>query len=346
MKPVARGSRSGIHGSRDRAIAWGTEYPSRRFAVNLRSVKIPSLALWLAALAFAKDASAATSSDVDLAWSAPATCPARAEMEERIARIVGASPDARAHEVMTASVVITSEGAGFRADVKVGAGASTRSVAGATCNEVADAVALIIALAIDPRSLDREAPTPASPVTTPKEVPAALVPRRRVVHAGAAAMIDAQTLPATTLGAEIFAGWSPPHLSLEANAAISASARGTIDAQPAKGADFTLVHAGVRACYAIFDARFDVGPCASGGVDWIIASGFGAQAPADGTGRVFVGGLGARVTFEATAWLSLRLVAEALAPSARPRFEIDNAGDVYRTSGSLFRASLGLALHF
>jgi len=165
-------------------------------------------------------------------------------------------------------------------------------------------------------------------------------------HAGASAIVDTSALPSPAPGAEIFAGYSPPHFAIEASAAITGAESGALADQPSKGAHFTLLHAGARACYAIEGGAFAIGPCASGGLEWIVANGFGAAIPADGTGRTLALGGGARAALRLTPWLAARVVAEGLFPFERLHFEIENAGQVHRLPAALFRASAGLELHF
>lgn len=86
---------------------------------------------------------------VELQWHAPATCPDGAHVAARIDALLGSS-DAQAPA--TIAVVDVSETAGrFSALVRLGgaAGSTTRTIDGAACATVADAVALVVAVHVD-----------------------------------------------------------------------------------------------------------------------------------------------------------------------------------------------------
>ena len=117
-----------------------------------------------------------------LQWSAPPECPTQVDVEARVRALVG--PDAHVAGRVTAQIVRT--GARFEATVSLQtqAGATTRTVGAEDCIAVADAVALVIAVGLDPLAVssvvrDAEAPSIAPPPATPRE-PDAMPPREAV----------------------------------------------------------------------------------------------------------------------------------------------------------------------
>jgi hypothetical protein len=137
-------------------------------------------------------------------------------------------------------------------------------------------------------------------------------------------------------------------LELEIVGSFLAPQRATLASTPSQGADLWLAHLGARACYELFDARFDVGPCAGGGVEWITAHGFGSlpDQPANATGNMVVGSLGGRAIGRLSSRVVLRLVVEASVPSTRPTFVIAGGGQVFRSSAVSFVATAGAETHF
>lgn len=344
-------SKSGARSAK--SCSRSTERHGVRRLLDVKRTGSRALVLAIAAAVFPRVAHAAgdARAPVTLEWSAPSGCPSHDEMVDRIARIVG---DAVPTEPLAVRAIVTGEAGGtFAADVTMTASAQSnaRHFDASSCAAVSDAVALVVALAVNPRAIEDAheaqaiAPRPASSAIAP---PAAVAPSssRRAFAIGASAIVDANTLPSAAFGAELLAGWTPRHAIVEASLAYVASETARLASSPNEGADFTLVHLGARGCYAPFDARFDIGPCAGAGLEWIAAHGFGALHPSDATGRMGIVSLGFRAIAHITPGLALRLGADGIAPFARPTFVIDNGGQVFQAAPLLFRASFGIELHF
>jgi len=114
---------------------------------------------------------------LELGWRAPDSCPdvtgARATID---ALLDGHAPDPARR--VTADVVIEADAAGFLARVRItdGDAVGEREVVAPTCEEVADASALIVAMAIDPRLGGSDAPVPDVPQAIDTAVPVPVVP--------------------------------------------------------------------------------------------------------------------------------------------------------------------------
>lgn len=95
-------------------------------------------------------------------WEAPASCPDAAAMTRRIAALVPAGAT-----VPTARVRIVETGDGVVATIEIerGTGPQTRVIEGESCEAIADAVALVIAIGSE--EPDEPAPAPAVVVDTP-----------------------------------------------------------------------------------------------------------------------------------------------------------------------------------
>jgi hypothetical protein len=290
---------------------------------------------------------------VALEWSAPSGCPSREEVEERILQLVGdAHSDGRLH----ARAHLANDGAAgaFRGDVELATASevSSRHLEGDSCAAVSDAIALIVALAIEPRAGAPEPPAPSPQPSPPADVrppdvrPPDRKAARRWVFLAASGRLDVGALPAPAVGAEIAVGFRPRHVELEIGGAMLASARATLAVRPDKGADIRLTELGGRGCYEVLDAPLDFGPCVGLHARWLSAEGFGADVPRDAMAVFGVASLGAMAKARLSSWIGLRLLAEAAFPLARPAFEIDNGGTVYYAQAVGLRLSFGAELNF
>ena len=101
----------------------------------------------------ARAASSDAQSNLSFAWSAPAPCPAKTEVLARAERLIG-HPVARASLAAPVELVATVaplSDASWQLEVVSGSqGESKRLVTAGSCDELGDAMALLIALSIDP----------------------------------------------------------------------------------------------------------------------------------------------------------------------------------------------------
>lgn len=135
----------------------------------------------------------------EISWSAPDGCPTRADVLERMRRMLGGKVS-RLDSPATA-VVLPDPPSGFRLTISVGG--SSRTVLAPTCAELADTAGLILALAADPSvrgappppdstspAVPSSSPTPAAGPSapppsdaTPPAVPATVAPAAPLVTA-------------------------------------------------------------------------------------------------------------------------------------------------------------------
>jgi hypothetical protein len=298
----------------------------------------------------------AAASPVTLDWVAPDACPSGAAVSSAIDRSLGGGP---APAAVHARVVVSQEGGTFHAEIELGdpGHGNTRSIDAESCAALADAVALVVALAADsvaappPRETPRpDAASSSPPAASPAADSHALTapaPRDNW-FAGASFLLDTAILPGTAAGANVALGYGPSRTTVEIDGAFLAPQDATLVDRPSQGARMWLAHAGARACYAAIAGQFELGPCAGAGVVWIVAHGFGGppDQPSDATGTTAVGALGARAGLRAGRHLTLRLTADAVLPLSRPRFAIDGGGDVFRVPAASLRASLGAEVSF
>lgn len=330
---------------------------------------------------FARDVGAQAQSlepYASFSWKAPSECPTEANLVPSLLAAVRRGP---VKERVTATAVVDGQGDRWRAELTMSAGTwtSTRAVDGDTCRGVADAVLLIVALAVNPSADEASPALPAPPPPTPptppplpapavvtplpvalprpaKEVDKARIPppapanepRRGKVHVGVSFVVDGSTLPTVGFGAEVMGGWAFSRLNLDLATSFLAPESATLAADASQGARIESLELRGRACYALLKwGVFTVAPCAGGGVQWLIARGFGAtQGVASATDEIAVATLGVPVLARISRHFGLHLAVEAVIPFTRPTFTIVNAGSVYQSAAVSVRTSVGVDLHF
>jgi hypothetical protein len=221
----------------------------------------------------------------------------------------------------TASIVIEDGDGGRR----------TRVIAAKSCSALAEAAALVVAMALrdgpaeEPIATEPEAVEPPKPpliVRTERDgARRAALPSAIAVGAGFTGL--AGVMPETVPGLGAWAAW----LSGRARIALSAygtAAQTALAPNGASGAELRLVGAAARGCWtAIASHRFDLGPCVGFDILRISSVGTGITAPREATTWDGAASLGALATFALDGSLVLTVAADALAPTSRPRFVLE-----------------------
>ena len=277
-----------------------------------------------------------------LTWNAPDECPDTTTVEQYVDDVLG-DGNFGSLAVHASGVVSRSEGARYAVQLDLDTGAaepSRRSLDAASCEAVSRAAALLIALAIRTRA------APPSPPPAPRPAPEPA----RVLHArgflGLLTLADFGAIPAATLGVGITGGVRWPQLQLESTVAYFAP-RSTSAADRADvGARFELGTAGARACTPLTVTAVWLAPCLGAGVDWVRARGFGALVTRRPSTWDLIARLGLLGGWDISSIISARVEVEGVLPLARPEFEVDGVGDVFRRSPVGVRTALGLQLQF
>jgi hypothetical protein len=298
---------------------------------------------------FAFDASAQNAAPhLTFSWSSPAECATENDVRMRIDRILGAQ--STMHESVDAHANVTRAREIFRAEIQLNSAGQTsqRHVEDASCNALADAVAFIVALTVDPDAAlppppqetkptpPKKSPTPSPPKKS--EAPTPEIEPRRPIYLGANLLLDVGTLKSAAVGAEVVAGFNPHHAAFELSGTWLSTQDARYDADPTQGASEYSLGAGARACWEMFDRAIDVGPCGGAELIGIFAEGFGTSQKSDTSVALFRALLGARAKWRFSRF-ALRLGAEAALPFTRPSFVIENAGKVQDVGPFAFRRS-------
>jgi hypothetical protein len=305
---------------------------------------------------------------LDIVWSAPAGCPSKDQLIDRVRAITGTAAlgDPRLQVEIVVQRGVTSEFSALL-HTDIGGVEGTRELSGASCEEVTDAAALVLALLLKPPEATALAPAPeATVMPTPEErapTPLAPVeraepaPRRKdaapvvsewtlraLVRAGAGAGIG--SLPGVAGIAVLHAGVSAGWAALEVRAGYGLPKSANVAGSPGIGGRFSVIEGGTLVCVrpSLFDWRFD--SCAGLALSKMAGQGQGATETSGGSAVI-----GAALLEQAVArrlWenLALRLSVEAQAPVARPRFSIEGAGEIHRPAALAWRAILSAEVQF
>ena len=304
----------------------------------------------------------ATAPSVDVTWSAPVECPSQAAVLGEVRSILEGST-VTAHPVdARAAVTRTRKGWHVELAIRSDQGSGERSLDADSCAELASAVALIVALAVDPtrRAL---APAPTPPAPTPPTPPTATPPPDAAPPAidagpsapsplrpadvsdeedgprlaiGAAGAADFGTLPSPALGGTVSVAGLYRWVRVEARGRIFASQRANDTARPSQGVDLRELGLDVRACFAVLEtgrtARdgLAISPCLGIDASRVSGSGFGGEGTGTTAATSTLSGTGALLGLEAGVlgtWalgsvVALRVGLDLLVPTSRPAFVV------------------------
>ena len=304
------------------------------------------------------DAQASAGARLQLEWQAPEGCMDREAARAAIDAALGAPapatdsapprgaralPPSDARPVARVRIAQLDDGR-WNADIWMyGArGSGERSFEGASCANVAEAAALIVAMALDAA---REPERGAVPSEAPDPDLARTATR---FFAGLRAAFDVGSLPEPSAGAGLAFGvehgaW---RAELEGTAWLPQIARG---APPARvGGRFGLFTLGLRGCVDVLPgaAVLQLGPCLGGEAG--LATGRGVDISDPETNEhlwaAALGGLSLR--YAGRSRLGFALLVEAGVPLRRPTWEIEEFSEVFRAEPVLGRAALTAAWLF
>lgn len=284
---------------------------------------------------------------VNLRWEVPAGCPDEAAVVAEVVRLLPATTSVT--EPLEARGVASTTATG-RWQVELEVAGAARSFEAASCTELADATALVLAMAIDP-SLEPPAPPPlleaadagvpvAPVVDAGVEEPSTSKAVRFHVRPQAGVLVGRLPAPAAAFGGG--AGVQLDRLRLEARVAVSLSQRVPVAAKAGAGADLQLVRGGARGCFTFLEAAVTLSGCGGLDVGALRGRSFGVSAPATGTALELGLALGPSLAWSPVQHLSLWVELEGQLALARPSFTIDGLGLVHQVPPLGLEASGGL----
>jgi hypothetical protein len=322
---------------------------------------------------------------VTLQWLAPASCPDGNAVLARVRALVSAASAER----VTARGVVTepAEGRQWQLMLETVQGARTwqRSLHAGSCDELADAGALIIALVLDPNlevqaGAESAAPAGTTPGPAPPEAqpaarpvpparsaaqqPAPALPRDPTIrkqpppelartsatlggHAALSAIADWGSLPGIALGGEFAGGVGIDPIELELSAMILPPVREVVAENPERGGRFTLATGGLRGCYVVVWSSLSGRVCGGFEAGRIQGKGSGSLGFTNEQKSLWIAGrLGVFGRYPLIPPLALRFGLEGVVPARRPEFVLQNVGSVEESVHQPNLAALRLALGF
>ncbi len=297
---------------------------------------IDVMARVVAVIVIAAAAPAAAEPELGMAWSAPAGCPDEATMRARIEQRLGGSLDDVAIDRI--AIAIERDGAALVARVDLGE-PEPRTLTSASCDELADAVAVIVArvaakrIAARPRVAVASAPPPAVVARAPE--PSA--PARWSFGARLASVSGIGALPGVGLGGELdaFVRRGPLAAELGVTRWAGASARDSIMTDEVSvGLSAAALRLGWRAPVPV--ALWMVGE-----VGTMTAVGTTLYDDRELSGRWLALGAGIGVDWNVWRWLGLVGTFEVLDTVDRTRFQTADGTTVYEPHRASARISLG-----
>ncbi len=319
---------------------------------------------------------------VRLEWAAPDDCPSAEAVREDIERLLGRPLGAVNDPPLNATAEIIEQSNGWQLRLKVTAGDSgvrEREITGERCEDLAQATATIIALAIDP-NLRTELPQsesdsqPAATKTAeptavdPRDTPAAEPPAepppppqptarparpasppavetRAEWEVGIAALLDGFSLPSPAPGVRLNAGVERRPLRFEAFALHLFDRRTTVDGGGV--GVFSLTAGGLRGCFVHHTSDFELGPCLSSELGVLRGRSEKVSSPDSGTALWWGIGAGAGASWRASSSWALELGAEAVLPLLGGHFVIRGVeGKVHEPPTATVRGFLGATYQF
>ncbi|AKU98614.1 hypothetical protein AKJ09_05278 [Labilithrix luteola] len=295
-------------------------------------------------------------SAIELTWQATDGCPNGSSVEREVTQLLG--PDYHAASRPKATATVRRDGEAFVVEVvtEVDGISATRSVSATTCERVAHATAIVLALSLDPARASEEPARDAGEASAPKPSESPIVEEHRETSpssasdrafvVGAFAVANVGVLPRAAFGPELQIGWANAGYRLDLGAAWFPPVSATVDT--ARGGDFELAVASLRGCRTWgLGGRMAAGPCVAfeGGV--MTGEGKGIRLPSAGKNSWFAARAGGLLTADAgISPLRLALSLDAEVPMTHDEYAVDGVGVVHRNAAVAGRGSLGLEAAF
>ena len=284
---------------------------------------------------------ASASAQPALVWHAPPGCPDEAALRAAIAQRLDV-PVERVE--LAAEIEVTASGAGFVAHVTThGEAGETRELAAASCAELTDAVAVVvarIAAAAPKPPAPAIVPIPrivASPPPSPRPPPRALPRWNGGARIGIASGTGAT--PDLGLAGELAAWGSLYDVGLEL--AIERWVGTTADFGAGNGVEVGLVATSLRAGW--FPRTLPVRAWLAGELGTQRGTGFGFAMASGGKGRWAAAGAGASFAVHLAPHLAAIAAGEVMLAVDRVTFTLD-AATVYRSPAVAIRGRLGVEI--
>ncbi|HJX63694.1 MAG TPA: hypothetical protein VJ860_07045 [Polyangia bacterium] len=317
-----------------------------------------SAVLALATLGNARPIRADQAGALTFSWQAPAGCPSRGQVSGEIARLLGGEIRVPQGGDITARAVVEHGPTWSLAmDTELAGRPGRRSLEAASCQDLANAAALIVALMIDPDAVAAHATTtqpvaaPAPPLTAPPATDPAPESRPRSVEflVGVHAAGSYGTLPSVDVGAGGGIGLQGRRWRAEVRGTYGLRRDQKAMAAAPAGAygQFNFTAVAFAGCLNLGRGGLAFGPCADAEFGVTSAQGFGVSQSLPASTPWLAVGAGGYAAISLGRHLSLPLHLDVLAPLRRSEFVFKNEPKrVFQAPAVGVRMSAGIELHF
>jgi hypothetical protein len=322
---------------------------------------------WLALLLAASGRAAAQTSvpadprpsgepSLEVVWNGPEDCARGDAVRLKVLRLLGRSQ----RELTPLRVSVTvhhDKGARWVAELETSssAGGGTKRLEGESCDAIALASSVVIALSLDPEaSLDTDSEPPAPPPAKPKPTPAAPLrakppesPRETFGYVYGSGGVLFRLLKQPSVFTHAALGIRHWRLSVEVGGSLYQQRSVALRDRPKTGAELKLVSGELLGCFALVPHRFaTLEVCPGAELEFVSARAFGVSDPDYGSVVLGAGlGLG-RARLRPTSWLSATFEAGAAARPFHPKFVLQGVGDVFEIPVVSSFVRTGLAVEF
>jgi hypothetical protein len=322
---------------------------------------------WLLSLAFALTvvgrppaARADGGSGFVFEWQAPEGCPPSSVVEGKIAELLGGPALERARDDLRVQATVERGALWFvTLETTSRTASGHRTFEAATCQALANATALIVALLIDPDAVAARTGKSQEPEVRPPPPPAPTEPtpvvgrpggaRATYGLVGVAAAGNLGVLPSADLGVSASVGIVRTRWRIEARAAYSPRrVQSDVLTSPAGAyGRFSFVVGTLAGCLTFSRSVFEFGPCADAEFGAVPGEGIGATHTTSHTSPWVGVGAGGLLALKATPWLYFPVHADAVIPLWRPRFVFQNVqAPIFRSWSVGGRLTAGVELRF
>ncbi len=297
---------------------------------------------------------------IELAWTAPPSCPPKAEVERQLAALLGDRDPGAPWVRVQAEVTSTADGFAMKLTTETSSGTTTHALASPDCAALANAVALVAAVAADPMAVDRELDRaaargdleedepktpPPKPVVAP---PVEKKPRLRIARFALRAdvLLDYNVVPKIGFGPVITLGIFGPHWRTEVGAIYVAPRRIWIDDLETAGADISMWSLRVRGCgVPVAAAVLEFPICAALEGGQVTGRPLGVGVPTDKDNEAWGAfSLGSSLTWSPRPFVALVLGVDLVVPFTRPEFLVPDGRELHQVGRVGLRSNFGIEL--
>jgi hypothetical protein len=289
-------------------------------------------------------------------WHAPDSCPGANVVYQRVSTLLGYAPSDWGPVDQVRGTIAAQPGQWLLTiDMQRAGERSTRLITAPRCEDLAEAAAIAIALALENASPDATGDGTASdtsqqfgartPATSTNPADQKAVPSPRDAAAfgfslGGEALLDFDALGSAAPGASLFAATRFGRAQLAVYGLFLPEQRRTLNQE--QSVALSLLAAGLRVCYRLFDGTFWAAACAGTEAGRLQAEGIGLVGARRANNLWLAPSAGLELGVSIRGPLEAQLRVELLGPLPRKQYAINETDVIYRPPPLTPRVYIGL----